>query len=443
MFLVPYNTDAPLYHYPIATGVMIVLNVVFFIAFCTNLENDLNGSQLTLDPPSGLEMNDAEKEQSMEELERQSRIDDSMNELLAELKESESEKVESNGSIASYLVLDWGDGLKPWQWFTSMFMHAGLFHLIGNMIFLWAFGLVIEGKVGPLVFSALYIGMGAAESMLEQLLMSFSSGGFSVGASSAIFALLALIVIWAPSNSFEIMFLFGFKPIMFEMPISIFGLMMFAFNFVPWSWSGGVTTEALHLMGGAIGIPIGLLMLQRRWVDCEGYDLISYFHGKEGDESVFKKKGRRKKKKSAASVQDKEAAVRQHAMIENQIAEAIVGGNVDAAVAMHQKLVSIKPDHAWDMQQLRQVISAYLKAKDYVKAVPLMESFIDQFPAQRFAMQVYLIKVWLQQQRPRHAFRYMKTFNLTLLSTEEQTQIRSLAAIAKKQIDQGVLEMEF
>jgi membrane associated rhomboid family serine protease len=443
MFLVPYNTDAPLYHYPIATGVMIVLNVVFFFAFCTNLENDLNGSQLTLDPLSGVEMDDAEKEQFIEELERQSRLDESVNELLAELKEPESEKVKSKESIAAHLVLDWGDGLKPWQWFTSMFMHAGLFHLIGNMIFLWAFGLVIEGKVGPLVFSVLYIGMGAAESMLEQLLMSFSSGGFSLGASSAIFALLALIVIWAPSNSFEILFLFGFKPIMFEMPISIFGLMMFAFNFVPWSWSGGVTTEALHLMGGAIGVPVGLLMLQRRWVDCEGYDLISYFHGKEGDESVFKKNGRRKKKKSAASAQDKEAAARQHAMIENQIAEAIAGGNIDAAVALHQKLVSIKPDHAWDMQQLRQVISAYLKAKDYVKAVPLMESFIDQFPAQRFAMQVYLIKVWLLQQRPRHAFRYMKTFNLTLLSPEEQTQIRNLATLAKKQIDQGVLEMEF
>jgi membrane associated rhomboid family serine protease len=441
MFLVPYNTDAPLYHYPIATSAMIVLNVVFFVAFCTNLQNDLQDSQLTLVDPSGVEMDDAAKQQFIEELENQSRFDDSMDELLAKLKNPEASSQSNNGSIASYLVLDWGDGIKPWQWFTSMFMHAGLLHLIGNMIFLWAFGLVIEGKVGPLIFSALYIGMGATESMIEQFLMAFASGGFSLGASSAIFALLALVVIWAPSNSFEILFLFGFRPIMFEMPISIFGLMMFAFNFVPWSWSGGVTTEALHLMGGAVGIPVGLLMLQRRWVDCEGYDLISYFHGKEGDESVFKRKGR-KKKKSSKEVRDQPASERQQTLLLSQIAEAITDGNFEAAIAMHKKLTSIKPDHTWDIQQLRQIIGGYLKAKDYAKAVPMMEVFIEQFPAQRFPMQVNLIKVWIHQQRPRQAFRYMKSLNLPLLSQEEQSQIRTLATLAKKQIDQGVLEME-
>ena len=35
-------------------------------------------------------------------------------------------------------------------------MHGGLMHLLGNMLFLWAFGLVVEGEIGSLRFVALY-----------------------------------------------------------------------------------------------------------------------------------------------------------------------------------------------------------------------------------------------------------------------------------------------
>ena len=43
-------------------------------------------------------------------------------------------------------VLSYGTGLHPLQWITSAFLHDGLLHLIGNMIFLWAFG---NWKAGP------------------------------------------------------------------------------------------------------------------------------------------------------------------------------------------------------------------------------------------------------------------------------------------------------
>jgi membrane associated rhomboid family serine protease len=58
--------------------------------------------------------------------------------------------------------LEYGSGLHPVQWLTSIFMHGSLMHLIGNLLFLWAFGLVIEGRVGTLYFLALYLGMGIA-----------------------------------------------------------------------------------------------------------------------------------------------------------------------------------------------------------------------------------------------------------------------------------------
>ena len=50
-----------------------------------------------------------------------------------------------------------GDGIHPLQWLTNIFLHAGFFHLVGNMIFLWTFGFVVEGKLGWLPFTALYL----------------------------------------------------------------------------------------------------------------------------------------------------------------------------------------------------------------------------------------------------------------------------------------------
>src|SRR5437879_9699033 len=59
--------------------------------------------------------------------------------------------------IEPYL-LTYGDGLHPVQWVTSAFIHAGIGHLVGNMIFLWAFGLVVEGKLGWWRFLLVYLG---------------------------------------------------------------------------------------------------------------------------------------------------------------------------------------------------------------------------------------------------------------------------------------------
>lgn len=75
--------------------------------------------------------------------------------------------VPSGGS----LLLQYGNGIRSWQWVTSIFMHAGIGHLVGNMIFLWSFGLIVEGKVGWKVFLAIYFLMGVGESGIEQIMM--------------------------------------------------------------------------------------------------------------------------------------------------------------------------------------------------------------------------------------------------------------------------------
>src|SRR3954470_17982163 len=50
---------------------------------------------------------------------------------------------------------------------TSAFMHAGLFHLLGNMLFLWVFGSVVEDALVPAVYGLFYLGGAFAAALMH------------------------------------------------------------------------------------------------------------------------------------------------------------------------------------------------------------------------------------------------------------------------------------
>jgi membrane associated rhomboid family serine protease len=79
----------------------------------------------------------------------------------------------------------------PW-WvtiFTSMFMHGGLLHLGGNMLFLWIFGNNIEDSMGRARFVVFYL-LGGVAALAAQTLIEPNAAVPTVGASGAIAAVL-------------------------------------------------------------------------------------------------------------------------------------------------------------------------------------------------------------------------------------------------------------
>jgi len=77
---------------------------------------------------------------------------------------------------------------------TSMFMHAGWVHLLGNMLFLWVFGGTIECRFGRLRYLGLYVAAGLAASWL-QIAADTSSAMPSIGASGAIAGVLGTYIL--------------------------------------------------------------------------------------------------------------------------------------------------------------------------------------------------------------------------------------------------------
>lgn len=286
--LIPLNTDAPIYHFPFACIAMIVVNFFAFLA-------------------TGWGM--------MENVDQW-----------------------------SPWALAYGDGLHPVQWITSNFIHMGPAHLIGNMVFLWGFGLVVEGKLGWWKFLLVYLVIGMSQCAVEQIIMlghtpeaaadeliddifdideafddetiaQMEAEGFSkeqieeqkeefrleleeftseieltyaqfngsCGASAIIYGMLAMSLVWAPRNEVTLLLFIAFRTITFEATIMSFSAWYIGLEILVATLEGfAIATSTLHLMGAAAGFGIGTVMLKQNMVDCEDWDLFSVLSGNYG-----------------------------------------------------------------------------------------------------------------------------------------------------------------
>lgn len=221
--IIPYSTDAPLYHLPVVTIGMIVANVGIF---CVTM-------------------------------------------LQVMLGNVELESIE-------WLMTQF-DQVNPLQWLTGNFMHIGVMHLLGNMFFLFAFGLVVEGKCGNLPFLGIYLAMCILIGAITQVPMYLlGSEGAALGASSVIFGLMVMAVFWAPENELEgFYFIFIFYGI-FEARIMSVGIWFIGWQIFGLILNGfSMSTAMLHFIGIVVGLPFAIYMLRQDIVDCEGWDIVS------------------------------------------------------------------------------------------------------------------------------------------------------------------------
>ena len=106
----------------------------------------------------------------------------------------------------------------PWMYLTSMFVHAGIFHLAGNMIFLFLFGSCVEDIIGRLRFIIFYLA-GGLVAQFVYIAMSpehFASSIPMGGASGAISACMGMYLLLHADVGIEFKYLFWFFFIYFR-----------------------------------------------------------------------------------------------------------------------------------------------------------------------------------------------------------------------------------
>ena len=134
--------------------------------------------------------------------------------------------------------------------FSSMFMHGGFMHIIGNMLYMWIFADNIEDDLGSKKFIIFYLlsGIGAA---MTQVLMDAHSQVPMVGASGAIGGVLGAYLINHPKAKVLVLIPFGF----FSQLIKIRALYVLGFWFIlQFISSGGGVAYAAHIGGFVSGV---------------------------------------------------------------------------------------------------------------------------------------------------------------------------------------------
>lgn len=118
-------------------------------------------------------------------------------------------------------VRDYTASLQLGPFFTSMFLHGSLPHLLLNLWSFWIFGDNIEGVMGPLRFLVFYILCGLAAAFAHASFHPFSEVPV-VGASGAIAGVMGAYLVLFPAARIRMFTLLVFYPITFEIPAFVF-----------------------------------------------------------------------------------------------------------------------------------------------------------------------------------------------------------------------------
>lgn len=147
--------------------------------------------------------------------------------------------------------------------FTSMFMHAGWMHLLGNMLYLWIFGDNVEDRLGHALFLVFYLvcGLGAT---FAQLMFSLGSNIPNLGASGAIAGVLGAYLIMFPRGQVRVLMGRAIVPMSALVVIGIWILIQIfsqvsVFTASSQTEGGGVAYMA-HIGGFVTGVILAFLL---------------------------------------------------------------------------------------------------------------------------------------------------------------------------------------
>ena len=164
----------------------------------------------------------------------------------------------SDETIRSFVLDGWNiKGL-----FGHIWLHAGLLHLFGNMLFLWLFGNAVCSKIGNIFYLPIYIGLGLISGASHLIL----DGRPAIGASGAINGIVGMYLVFFPenviSNFFWLIFLFTFRVVVFSVSGMWIIMLWFAFDIFGALRGHGNIAYVAHIGGFLGGVSLAVLMLK-------------------------------------------------------------------------------------------------------------------------------------------------------------------------------------
>jgi membrane associated rhomboid family serine protease len=313
---------------------------------------------------------------------------------------------------------------RPWQWVTSSFAHADPLHLIGNMLFLFWFGQIVEGRLGWLRFIPLYLLIAAAGGAIEQCVMLAAGPGVpgALGSSGAVFGLMTIALLWAPGARLTcLLVLWPFR--VFEWPlVGVCGFYLLLNLLGAWLSGFGMSTPLLHLLGAVVGLAPALLLPRYALAylgDWEGFfDPLRSFR-RRGPNHVGADRG--------------VAREREREVLRKHIEGLLGARDGAAAAALHQREVAAAG--RWDLPAPleRQLIRGLMDQGRHETAVERVRRFLERRLPDSDSLRIAAAEVLLRHlRRPVEAIELLGAVDLQNLAPDLAARHARLVDFARR-----------
>ncbi len=273
-------------------------------------------------------------------------------------------------------------------------------------------------------------------------------------------------------NEMNCFLLAGLRPMTIDISLYMLGVGSVIIELFT-SFLAGMTfgSQILHLMGAGLGFGVGVVMLKKGWVDCEGWDLFSVWTGTQ-NKAREEENERAKQIVSAAQqkildqlvgAEGKKTAAQEPALTADDLFQApkslgevvdrdqatakmraaIAAGDPQAAFACFEQMAD--DPFATDLPEadLLKIISLFQKQKLWSASVPAMVRYLQYFQAKETQVRVLLAKVLVQvEKRPGQALAVLEKLNLAQLKAEDQQAVAQLRVRAEQMQAAQPLAME-
>ncbi|MCB9849112.1 MAG: rhomboid family intramembrane serine protease [Phycisphaerales bacterium] len=301
-----------------------------------------------------------------------------------------------------YFVLD---GLEPSliQFITYQFSHADLWHIGGNMLFLWVFGNAVNAKMGDIAYVLFYL----AGGIFAALGFHMANPGLSLlGASGSIAAVTTAYLVLFPRSHVTVLYVFFFIGT-FEVPATIIiGAKIIVWDNVvaPQITGGGNVAHSAHLAGYLFGVLAASVMLLIRAIPRDQFDmlaLVKRWNQRRAFASAMANPQARAQAQYGRVARAVPADPRKRAEWEQkldqrttlraEIASHLQRGATDEAMAAYDRLVAMDPEQCMSADQQMTLGRAYYANGRFPQAAAAFERYLACYRHNAEANEVRLL----------------------------------------------------
>lgn len=297
------------------------------------------------------------------------------------------------------------------QFISCVFLHGDLWHLIGNMVFLWVFGNAMNDRLGHAGYLAFYLAGGVLASV-GYILMGGT--GTLVGASGAIAAVTGAYLVLLPRVRVLVVMWLLFLLLPLEISSLYFLLFQFVFNLLatlamPAADSG--VAYAAHSTGYVFGILVAAALLALKLLPRDPYDLLNLIRAYRRRQSYRRTVGQGENPFGdvlrPGTPRWEEAKAQQTAQVaappplpaidpavlelRRQLATAVLAGDAAVSANLYAQLLAGAPEHVLPLQTQSDLADLLMHDARHAQAADAYERFLKAYPSDRRAPDIYLM----------------------------------------------------